>query len=279
MAISSGLELVPPNKRNPYKTSSHGLGQMISHLYFSEGVKNIVIGLGGSSTGDAGLSVLYALDALDFSWKKTPPSYLTGSDILDLTSVTIKPNQRILDEVCLQLACDVSTPLLGANGSAFSFGQQKGLKPKDIPVYENKVMKKAWKLIRGVRGVDELNTMSFGGCGGGTASGLYACFKHVELRSGVNLICEVLNLPSMMSEVDLVITGEGKYDSMTQNDKVVNKVREIDPSAAVICGVNNTESTYRVYDLVSRFGLNESIQNTKNCVKRVVSEIYYSVNN
>ena len=44
-------------------------------------------------------------------------------------------------------------------------------------------------------------------------------FLNVEISSGIDLVCEVLGLDSLLEGADLVITGEGRVDSSTVYDK------------------------------------------------------------
>ncbi len=60
MAKTSGLELIPIEDRNPYETSTVGLGQMIQHA-LNEKCHKIILGIGGSCTNDAGLGALHQL--------------------------------------------------------------------------------------------------------------------------------------------------------------------------------------------------------------------------
>ena len=61
-ASACGYCQVPADKRNPLKTSSFGLGQLIADA-LRRGAVKIVVGLGGTSTCDAGVGMLQALGA------------------------------------------------------------------------------------------------------------------------------------------------------------------------------------------------------------------------
>ena len=53
MAAASGLALVPPEKRNPLRTTSYGTGQLI-RAALDAGARRFVLGIGGSATNDGG---------------------------------------------------------------------------------------------------------------------------------------------------------------------------------------------------------------------------------
>jgi glycerate kinase len=55
-----GLPQVPLEQRNPMKTTSCGIGEMIRYA-LNKGCRKIIVGLGGSATNDGGLGMLHAL--------------------------------------------------------------------------------------------------------------------------------------------------------------------------------------------------------------------------
>ncbi|MDE3074668.1 MAG: glycerate kinase, partial [Chloroflexota bacterium] len=60
MAAASGLTLLPPHRRDPRRTSTYGTGQLI-RAALGAGPTEIIVGLGGSATNDAGAGALQAL--------------------------------------------------------------------------------------------------------------------------------------------------------------------------------------------------------------------------
>lgn len=62
MAAAAGLSLVPANSRDPTKTTTYGVGQLISAA-LDEGSTKIIIGCGDSGTSDGGAGMLQALGA------------------------------------------------------------------------------------------------------------------------------------------------------------------------------------------------------------------------
>ena len=122
----------------------------------------------------------------------------------------------------------------------------------------------------------DISTIPHSGAAGGVGAGLKAAVNHVELSSGMTIISEKMKLPELISKSDIVITGEGKYDHQTKYGKVVSKVRSLAPNALVLCGVNESGESDRVFDLVSRFGIDESMHNTCRCIDEVLNEIVHS---
>ena len=62
MATASGLGLVPPEKRNPLKTTSYGTGELIRSA-LDAGARKFILGIGGSATNEGGAGMLQALGA------------------------------------------------------------------------------------------------------------------------------------------------------------------------------------------------------------------------
>lgn len=62
MAQAAGLTLVPVSQRNPLKTTTYGVGEMILDAV-RKGCKKLIVGIGGSATNDVGIGMLQALGA------------------------------------------------------------------------------------------------------------------------------------------------------------------------------------------------------------------------
>ena len=62
MAQSAGLADLAMDQRDPWKTSTYGVGEMLKEASLL-GVNAILLGIGGSSTNDIGLGALAALGA------------------------------------------------------------------------------------------------------------------------------------------------------------------------------------------------------------------------
>ena len=274
LAKVSGIEYVDFSLRNPYFTTSHGTGQTLKHIY-NQGIKEIYLGLGGSATTDGGLSVLYALEALEFQFSIPNPLYLTGSHLKYINSISLASNQ-ILSDLKITLACDVNNPMLGLNGSANIFGPQKGIQPDMMEEYEN-LMIRVNQLLTSIK-ERNIGNSEFSGAAGGISGGIMACFDNITVKKGIDIICQALGLEQKILESNFVITGEGCYDKQTKGGKVVSKIRELCPDSIIVCGINRSEEINRVYDLNSRFG-ERSITAVNECLKEISKEIYSNLFN
>jgi len=73
MSGAAGITLVPESKRNPLRTTTYGVGEVIKDA-ISKGCRRFIIGIGGSATNDGGIGMLQALgyEFLDSSGKQVP---------------------------------------------------------------------------------------------------------------------------------------------------------------------------------------------------------------
>ncbi|SFR18848.1 MULTISPECIES: glycerate kinase [unclassified Enterobacter] len=215
MAAASGLELVPPAKRNPLITTSRGTGELIRHA-LDAGVKHIIIGIGGSATNDGGAGMVQALGAKLLN--ADGESLGQGGGELDrLAKIDISELDKRLKTCRIEVACDVTNPLTGDDGASAVFGPQKGATPEMIVRLDNGLHHYA-RIIQHDLDVDVLK-LAGGGAAGGMGAALYA-FCGAELRRGIEIVTDALHLDEHVKDADLVITGEGRIDSQTINGKV-----------------------------------------------------------
>lgn len=215
MAAASGLEMVPSAKRDPLITTSWGTGDLIRHA-LDAGVKHIIIGIGGSATNDGGAGMVQALGAklLDERGKQIAAG---GAALEKLARIDISELDKRLADCRIEVACDVTNPLIGKEGASAVFGPQKGATPEMIARLDNALEHYA-KLIARDLDIDVLN-LAGGGAAGGMGAALYA-FCGAELRQGIEIVTDALALDEHVRNADLVITGEGRIDSQTVHGKV-----------------------------------------------------------
>ena len=60
MSQAAGITLVPPEKRNPLRTTTYGVGEIIKDA-IKQGCRHFIVGIGGSATNDGGIGMLQAL--------------------------------------------------------------------------------------------------------------------------------------------------------------------------------------------------------------------------
>jgi glycerate 2-kinase len=215
VADTSGLRLVPPSERDPLRTTTRGLGELI-RLAINRGARRIVIGLGGSATVDGGAGMAQALgfSLADPRGKQLPP----GGGALERLHRIDPPPRNALDPAVEFIAlCDVKNPLLGPRGAARVFGPQKGATRASIPRLEHGLARLAGCWRRDL-GSPALAGRAGAGAAGGLGAGLVA-FLGAELRPGAAWLLDAAGFDRAIGGADFVITGEGRLDAQTLEDK------------------------------------------------------------
>lgn len=215
MAAASGLEQVPPAQRNPLKTTSWGTGELIRHA-LDNGVRHIIIGIGGSATNDGGAGMVQALGAklLDRDDNPIAPG---GGALETLARIDIRELDSRLADCHIEVACDVSNTLIGEKGASAVFGPQKGATKEMIARLDSGLEHYAQLIVRDLD--IQVLELAGGGAAGGMGAGLYA-FCGAQLRQGIEIVTDALKLDHQIADADLVITGEGRIDSQTIHGKV-----------------------------------------------------------
>nr|WP_262499260.1 glycerate kinase [Prevotella falsenii] len=208
MAAAAGLTLLQAKEQNPMKTTTFGVGEMLLHAVRA-GVQHILIGIGGSATSDGGTGMLAALGA-KFYINNCVIECPKGGDLIHLTSVDLS-SLDAFHNVQIEVLCDVSNPLFGFNGAAYVYAPQKGASSEEVKLLDS-----------GLRNLARLCKADPSIPGSGAAGGLgYAfCLLGAQLRKGVDVVLETAGLATHLHDADLVITGEGKIDSQTLNNKL-----------------------------------------------------------
>lgn len=214
MATASGLALLTDKERDPWHTSTYGTGELINRA-IKLGASAILLGVGGSATNDLGLGALNAM-GLQFqdeqSTSISPPSPATWKSISALAGnlpSSLPP---------IRIACDVDNPLLGPTGAAAVYGPQKGLHPEDHSALESESERLATLLCSHLDKPTELMSAPGAGAAGGIAFGLMTA-ANAQLLSGADFVSAWLDLETHLSQADMVITGEGRFDDSSLNGK------------------------------------------------------------
>jgi glycerate 2-kinase len=190
MAAASGLELVGGALGNdPMAASTRGTGELIKAA-LDEEARRIIVGLGGSATTDGGVGALEVI----------------ADDV------------RLRDTELL-VACDVTTTFVFA---AEVFGPQKGATPAMVGLLGRRLDALAEHYLDRF-GVD-VRQIPGSGAAGGLGGGLAAI--GAKLRSGFELVADLLELEEAIGRADLVITGEGRLDVTSFAGKVVGSLRD-----------------------------------------------------
>lgn len=212
VSTASGIGLIRNESNDPFVASTYGTGVLIQEA-IEEGAKEIILGLGGSATIDLGIGILAALGVnfLDEKGRElTPfsPDYLSR-----ICHIQRPPN---LPKIRFTFLCDVKNPFLGANGAIPVFGPQKGLREQEIDSFEM-ICQKVIQMMFFKMKKPFLDQSGFGAAGG-IALGLSVFFPS-EIKFGSSYFFEKVKISEQVKWADLIITGEGKYDSQSNEGK------------------------------------------------------------
>jgi glycerate 2-kinase len=222
VAEACGLPLLDKNEQNPMLTTTFGVGELILDAA-GKGCTDIIIGLGGSSTTDAGVGMLQGLGVRFLTETGTPIGY-GGKELKQISVIDPSHIHPSLDHVQLHIACDVTNPLHGPNGAAFIFGPQKGANELETAELDQGLAHFA-SLVREQLGVDLQSIQGSGAAGGLGAA--FSGFLKSPLLPGVEFILSELGLKEIIRDADLVITGEGKLDGQSSMGKAPSGVAKL----------------------------------------------------
>lgn len=276
MAQASGLSLVPPDRRDPRSSTTHGVGQLL-RAAAEMGARAIVLGVGGSATIDLGLGALSAL-GLEFrdsnGAKLRPPLPRHWPDLTAIEGDVFPSIPPIL------IAADVTNPLLGPNGAVAQYGPQKGLPPGDVERMDGLAQIVAQKLCAHCGQPFERVDESGAGAAGGIAFGL-RCAARAQMISGATFVANSIGLERRIDEADIVITGEGRFDSTSLAGKgpgtLLTLARARGKIAHVFAGqitLPSGDDAVRLHALSEGEVTREMLANTRSTLARAVEETF-----
>ncbi|MGK8946984.1 glycerate kinase [Haemophilus influenzae] len=210
MAAASGLHLVPPEKRNPLLTTSYGTGELIK-LALDLGVESFILGIGGSATNDGGVGMLQALGMQCLDSQDKPIGF-GGAELANIVKIDVQQLDPRLQQVHIEVACDVNNPLCGECGASAIFGPQKGATPEMVKQLDAALSHFAEIAERdcGKQIRDQAGAGAAGGMGGGLL-----LLPSVQLKAGIQIVLDRLHLIDYVKDADVVITGEGRIDAQS----------------------------------------------------------------
>jgi len=234
MAAASGLHLVPPEFRDPRRTTSFGTGQLI-RAALDEGATKIILGIGGSATVDGGAGAAQALGVTLLDRRgQLMICGLGGGALAEIGRVDLSGLDGRLAGVAIHIACDVRNPLTGPNGAAAVYGPQKGATPEVVALLDSGLSHWA-KILREQLGKD-VEFVPGAGAAGGLGAGLLAICGG-QLESGLGVVAKTVGLKQRLAGASLVLTGEGRLDRSSRYGKTAVGVAELArvAGATVIC--------------------------------------------
>jgi len=214
MAAAAGLALIAPSERDPMRTTTYGVGELICAA-LDRGARHLIVGLGGSATNDGGAGLIQALGVrlLDENGKDLS---FGGGALAELARIDVTALDSRLASCRIEVACDVDNPLIGPRGASAIFGPQKGATPDLVKNLDANLSHYA-RCIKRDLGVAIADIPGAGAAGGLGAA--FIAFLGAELRPGIDIIMKAVGFETIVADADLVITGEGRIDSQTIHGK------------------------------------------------------------
>lgn len=215
MAAAAGLSLVPPSRRDPGRTTSRGVGELI-RAALETGARHVVVGCGDSGICDGGAGALQALGVriTDEAGREIGPG---GAELLRAHRVDASGLDPRLSEVDMTVAVNPRNALCGPDGVARRYGPQKGASAQEVELLSSAMSNWARLLD------PDLAELPGAGASGGLAAGL-AGVLGARLESRFDVFLTSTDLEQRLRTADLVITAEGAIDASTALGKIPTEV-------------------------------------------------------
>lgn len=220
LATAAGLPMA--KHPNPMIASTFGVGELILDA-IEQGERKLILALGGSSTNDLGCGIACALGAKFFN-KKGESFVPAGGTLIEIDRVDVSGLDPRLKECTFTTMCDVKNPLYGPEGAAYVFAPQKGATEEMLPLLDAGLKHAAGVIERGL----EISVSCIPGSGAaGGCGGASVAFLNSTLQSGIDTVLSLKKFEDTVCDADLVISGEGRFDSQSAGGKAVSGVAAI----------------------------------------------------
>jgi len=206
-ADACGLHLVTPGRRDAGAATSFGVGELLLAA-MERGCDRVVVGVGGTASSDGGAGMLAALGAYPRDVLATGGAALGGIGRVDLA-----PARARVEGVTLVAATDVGGPLMGSDGAAHGYAEQKGADRATRDLLETAM--RSWATATDGAGAVRPGA----GAGGGLGFGLL--LLGAERVAGAAVTVAATGLAGRAGTADLVVTGEGAFDWQSLRGKTV----------------------------------------------------------
>ena len=211
LAEAAGLERLAESERDPLRTTTYGVGEELKML-LDAGVRDFVIGIGGSATVDGGAGMFQALGGVCRNAAgREIPAGAGGGALKDIVSIDVSGLHPALAKSTIRIASDVTNPLTGPRGAARIFAPQKGATPGGVEELERGLVRWAelWR--------DPGETPGDGAAGG---AGFLLRQLGGRMQSGAELLLDLAEFDRHLEGADWVVTGEGRTDFQSLDGKL-----------------------------------------------------------
>lgn len=218
MAAAAGLPQVG-DRKNPCKTSTYGVGQIIRHAV-ENGAHKILLGLGGSCTNDGGCGCAAAL-GVRFFGRDGNPFVPVGETLDRIEKIDLHESETFLRDVQITVMCDIENPLHGRNGAAYIYAPQKGADEQMVEFLDAQLVTLDAAIQRELN--RQVADVPGSGAAGGFGAGMLAFFG-AELKPGIETVLDLVKFEELLAGCDVVFTGEGRLDLQSIQGKTIHGV-------------------------------------------------------
>jgi glycerate kinase len=266
LAEAAGLSLIPKQERDPLKTTTVGVGELILDA-FDNRYRKIILCIGDSSTIDCGVGAL-SVFGIKFLNRKGRSIDLNCRGLLDLNKIDISQMKDHIRSAKITIACDVRNILTGKNG-AIVYARQKGANLKALPLID-KSLKKFKKIVLKQYQVN-LDKIPGSGAAGGIG-GAFVAILGSQIISGFGLIKELIYFEDAVRACDVVITGEGRVDKESFSGKALERVltltKKYEKPVILVCGhISADIRKLKKYEIQAEYTLARSARSLEKAMR------------
>ncbi|TDM20368.1 glycerate kinase [Macrococcoides canis] len=223
MAAIAGLKNVPKHLRNPLKTTTYGVGEMMLKA-LDDGAERILIGCGDSGTNDGGIGMAQALGVRCYDEMGREIYIEGGGEIHRIKTLDLSKLNENIKSIPIDAAVNWKNVLCGERGVARVFGPQKGATPEQVELLAHNLEYLA-ELFHEVS-TEDLKYGQGTGASGGLGAGLIAVCN-AKLHPRFEIIMKYIQISDAIQSTDLVFTAEGCLDYQTPHGKIPSEVARI----------------------------------------------------
>ncbi|UXR69220.1 glycerate kinase [Staphylococcus sp. IVB6246] len=223
MAVIAGLKNVPKHLRNPMKTTTYGVGEMILKAV-EDGAERILIGCGDSGTNDGGIGMAQALGVRCLDASGHPIKIVGGGEIHLIHQLDYSGLNEEVIHTPIDVAVNRDNVLCGESGVAKVYGPQKGATPEQVVLLSHNL-----EYLADLYGEISKEDLKYGqgtGASGGLGAGLVAICG-ARLHPRFEIIMKYIQISDAIQNADLVFTAEGCLDYQTPHGKIPSEVARI----------------------------------------------------
>lgn len=278
MARASGVHLIDPSPKTIFEATSFGTGVLIRKA-IEKGFKEIFLGIGGSATHDLGTGILRALGVKFYN--KNKEELKTPEELFSLNSIDYSKLDNLPKDLRITFLCDVNNKLLGDKGAAYTYAKQKGANSEKLIAKCESLSELFYNHFKANYDI-EIGNKAGDGAAGGLPS-IIRVLMNAELMSGASFLFDIVNLEDTLREFNLVITGEGAFDSQSFFGKgpgyLIDRARKVNAFTLVLSGKVDSEVFKNQDNNISFFSINNSLESIEQALKNTEINLYNTAKN